>query len=81
MIEQDTIKLLRECDAGVKMGVPSIDDVLGYVGNEKFKKILTACNEEHENLDREIQEKLNKFQDEARSLPPWHRICHGSRPM
>ena len=24
MIEQDTIKLLRECDAGVKMGVSSI---------------------------------------------------------
>lgn len=28
MIEKDTIKLLRECDAGVKMGVSSIDDVL-----------------------------------------------------
>ena len=27
MIEQDTVKLLRECDAGVKMGVKSIDDV------------------------------------------------------
>ena len=31
MIEQDTIKLLRECDAGVKMGVASIDDVLDQV--------------------------------------------------
>ena len=29
MIEQDTIKLLRECDAGIKMGVGSIDEVLG----------------------------------------------------
>lgn len=28
MIEQDTIRLLRECDAGIKMGVSSIDDVL-----------------------------------------------------
>ena len=28
MIEQDTIKLLRECDAGIKMGVSSIDEVL-----------------------------------------------------
>ena len=27
MIESDTIKLLRECDAGIKMGVASIDDV------------------------------------------------------
>ena len=30
MIEQDTIKLLRECDAGVKMGTKSIEDVLDY---------------------------------------------------
>ena len=32
MIEQDTIKLLRECDAGVKMGVSSIDDVMDEAG-------------------------------------------------
>ena len=25
MIEQDTITLLRECDAGIKMGISSID--------------------------------------------------------
>ena len=66
MIEQDTIKLLRECDAGVKMGVTSIKDVLDYVGNEKFKKILTQCKEEHEKLDREIQEQLDKFHDEGK---------------
>ena len=35
MIEQDTIKLLRECDAGVKMGVSSIKEVLdGFSGKE-----------------------------------------------
>lgn len=39
MVEQDTIKLLRECDAGVKMGVTSIDDVRDYVHNESFKII------------------------------------------
>ena len=43
MIEQDTIKLLRECDAGVKMGVKSIDDVLEYVNNGEFKNLLTTC--------------------------------------
>ncbi len=37
MIEQDTVKLLRECDAGVKMGVASIDDVLGYVHSTTLK--------------------------------------------
>ncbi len=28
MIEHDTIKLLRECDSGIKMGVSTIDEVL-----------------------------------------------------
>ena len=28
MIEKDTVRLLRECDAGVKMGVSSIDDII-----------------------------------------------------
>ena len=31
MINDDTIKLLRECNSGVKMGVISLDDVLGHV--------------------------------------------------
>ena len=34
MIEPDTIKLLRECDAGIKMGVSSIEEVLDYVHDE-----------------------------------------------
>ena len=50
MVEQDTIKLLRECDAGVKMGVASIDDVLGYVRGEELKRCLTECKAEHEKL-------------------------------
>ena len=37
MVEQDTIKLLRECDAGIKMGVSSIDDVLDYVHSSQFQ--------------------------------------------
>ena len=37
MIEQDTIRLLRECDAGVKMGVAAIDNVLSEVKNEEFR--------------------------------------------
>lgn len=70
MIEQDTIKLLRECDAGVKMGVSSIDDVLKYVKSEEYKTILLDCKKEHEQLDREIQEQLDKFHDEGKNPNP-----------
>lgn len=66
MIEQDTIKLLRECDAGVKMGISSIGDVLEYVKNENFKKRLSVCKREHEELDREIQDELAKYQDDGK---------------
>ena len=70
MIEQDTIKLLRECDAGVKMGVKSIDDVLKYVKSENFEKRLTDCKEEHEKLSREIQSELDKFHDDGKNPNP-----------
>ena len=46
MIEQDTVKLLRECDAGIKMGVSSIDEVLPYVRSDALKKYLADCKQE-----------------------------------
>ena len=70
MIEQDTVKLLRECDAGVKMGVASIDDVLGYVGSDKLIQTLNACKNEHDKLGTEIQLLLDKYQDEGKNPNP-----------
>ncbi len=70
MVEQDTIKLLRECDAGVKMGVSSIDEVLDYVGNEKLKNRLNKCKDEHHKLDGEIQQLLNKYHDDGKEPNP-----------
>ena len=70
MIEQDTIKLLRECDAGVKMGVSSIDEVLEYVKSNKLRTYLTDCKSEHDKLDREIQEQLDKYKDEGKNTNP-----------
>ena len=61
MIEQDTIKLLRECDAGIQMGVDSIDDVLNKVRSEKMRECLSQCKKEHQELDAEVQELLEKY--------------------
>lgn len=66
MIENDTIKLLRECDAGVKMGISSIEDVMHRVNNEKFKKYLLECKAEHDKLDSEIQKLLDKYHDDGK---------------
>ncbi len=70
MIEQDTIRLLRECDAGVKMGVESIDEVFDSVTNDAFRKRLNACKDEHEDLQCEIQSALQRFHDDGKDPNP-----------
>ncbi|MBE6716783.1 MAG: hypothetical protein E7573_07675 [Ruminococcaceae bacterium] len=70
MIENDTIKLLRECDAGVKMGITSISDVIDRVHSEDLKIILNKCKLEHEKLESEIQEKLIEFKDNGKDPNP-----------
>ncbi len=66
MIEPDTIKLLRECDAGIKMGVTSINDVLDYVRDEKLRKCLADCRNKHDRLQEEIQTLLDQYQDDGK---------------
>lgn len=70
MIESDTIKLLRECDAGIKMGVASIDDVLDYVHDDKLQKCLSGCKEKHEKLKDEIQILLETYHDDGKEPNP-----------
>ena len=70
MIENDTIKLLRECDAGIKMGVKSIDDVMDYVHSDKLKADLNACKDEHDKLDVELQKLLDKYGDDGKEPNP-----------
>ena len=70
MIEQDTIKLLRECDAGIKMGVDSINDVLDYVRADSLKQSLTECKSEHNKLKEEIQTQLDRFHDDGKAPNP-----------
>jgi len=70
MVEQDTVKLLRECDAGVKMGISSIGDVLDKVQDQTLRQLLTRCKQEHETLEREIREQLDRFQDDGKEPNP-----------
>lgn len=70
MVEQDTIRLLRECDAGVKMGVDSINDVWQHVRSEKLKQHLNACKDEHDKLRIQIKEQLDKYCDSGKDPNP-----------
>ena len=70
MIEQDTVKLLRECDAGVKMGIESLDDVRNSVRHPDLKEKLVNCKKEHEDLCREIEGALERFGDDGKEPNP-----------
>ncbi len=70
MVERDTIRLLRECDAGIKMGISAIDEVMDCVSADNLKKFLSDCRSEHEKLKKEIRALLDKYQDEGKEPNP-----------
>ena len=70
MIESDTIKLLRECDAGIKMGIVSIAEILDDVKDGQLEKMLVMCKEGHEKLQKEIQMLLEKYHDTGKNPNP-----------
>ena len=70
MVEQDTVKLLRECDAGVNMGISSIDQVRDHVKSQRLKNYLVECRREHDKLNSEVQSLLEKYGDDGKSPNP-----------
>ncbi len=70
MIEQDTIRLLRECDAGIQMGVSAIDDVLERVQAPDMYRRLSACKRAHESLKTEINVMLADCHDDGKAPNP-----------
>ena len=69
----DTVKLLRECDAGAKMGIDSINDVVNEVSDSQFQQLLTDCRNEHERLSAEVSELLDLHRDEGKMPNPMAR--------
>ena len=70
MIEKDTIRLLRECDAGIKMGISSIDDVMDRVNDRHFADLLAKCKKDHEKLEQNIRQSLDRFGDAGKEPNP-----------
>ena len=66
MNTQDTIHLLRECDAGSKMAVTSIDEIIEKVNDSKMKCILADNKQQHEALGNEIHSLLLKYGSEEK---------------
>lgn len=65
-MNDDTIKLLRECNAGIKMGVTSLDDVLDHVKDDRLKNLLLRSKDTHSRLGDKTHEYLLEYQDEGK---------------
>ena len=69
MIHSDTIELLKECNAGIKMGVTSIEEVYKKVSDDEFQKLLAKCLDEHKELGSKTHKLLNEYHDSGKEPP------------
>ncbi len=66
MVEEDTIRLLRECNAGVKMGIDAIDQVLPKVEDRDLMKALEHSRSVHSSLGEKTRTLLNEYHDSGK---------------
>jgi hypothetical protein len=70
MQTNDTVSLLKECDAGTKMAVLSIDEILDQVHSHKFKGMLVEFKDKHTNIGNEIHFLLIQQGEEEKEPTP-----------
>ena len=70
MAENDTTKLLTECNSGIQMGVESLNVMLPSVKNEKLKKVMTECRETHKRLGDKTHKLLNQYGQSTKEPHP-----------
>lgn len=64
MENEDTIYLLMECNAGVKMAVKSFDEVIERVKNKEMREQLEESREKHKEIESKTESRLNEYGSE-----------------
>ena len=72
-MQTDTIKLLRECNAGIKMGQDAIKQVLPHVKSQDLKRSLEVCQNTHASLGDETHRLLLDHNAETKDAHPMAR--------
>ena len=70
MTNNDTVELLKECNAGIQMGVSSIDEVLPKVKSQKLETILNDYKNKHTKLGNETNELLKELGEDTKEPNP-----------
>ena len=74
----DTIRLLRECNAGLKMGENAIERILPHVKDEGMRMALEECKDVHADLGDKTHKLLLRSGSDTK--PP-HRIASAMSDM
>lgn len=60
-VSQDTIELLKECDAGCKMAMDSMEQIGKFVTDDKLKTLIKKYNGDHIRMEEDIHRMLNNI--------------------
>ena len=69
-ISQDTVELLKECDAGCKMAIDSMEQISKYVSDDKLKTVIQKYNGAHIKMEEDIHRLLNMIGEEDKDPNP-----------
>lgn len=64
MANDDTINLLKECNAGVKMAIKSFDEVIERVKSHKMREQLEESRKKHEEIEKKTEIRLHEYGSE-----------------
>ena len=67
-MDKQTVTLLKECNAGCKMAINSMDRLKDFLLNAELEQTLTTCKEQHKKLEEESS-KLLKEMGECEQQP------------
>ena len=73
-MEDDTVKLLRECNAGIKMGISSLEDAMDKVENKRLYGLLQESKDTHCKLGNTTHQYLKEYHDEGKEPAPMAKM-------
>jgi hypothetical protein len=70
MIKKDTIRLLRECDSGVKMGISALNESMKYAKSTELRNYLDKSKNDNNAIQTEVTELLHRYHDDGKDPSP-----------
>lgn len=65
-MNNDTVNLLKECNAGCKSATNSMEQVMEYVKNEKLRALIDRYNDSHIKIGDECHDILNSLGEQEK---------------